>query len=123
MDDPLLDDDLSAKDDKPILLFSPWIIGVSAALVYVALVFKLMHWPFNALMLMIGSGLPSGHAVYRIFMLENTPVERAMRAFIPTLAICILFFWMQYTPTAFLFFLGAAIVGAAIDRSSLKRRV
>ena len=123
MDEPMLDEDLSEKDLKPISLFALKILAISAFLVCVALLFRLSQWPGSALMLMVGSGLASGHAIFRVIKLVNTPVERAMRLFIPILATSILFFWMQFTLVAFWFFLAAAIVDASIDHVALKKRL
>lgn len=120
MEGPLLDDELSEKDRKPITLFSPRILAISAGLLCFGLLFKVSHWPGYALMIMVGSGFASGHASFRAIILKNSPVERAMRAFIPLLALCILFFWLQFTLTAFWFFLGSGIIGAALDYYAIR---
>jgi len=121
MSEPLLDDDFSQKDEPPIRLFSTSMLVTSAVLLFLGLIFKIQHWPMNALMILVGSGLASGNGTYRAIALQNNPVERAMRLFVPILALCILFFWLQYTLAGFAVFFVAAIIAAAIDHTKINK--
>ena len=122
MEGLLLDDEIGEKDATPISLFSSKILAISAGILCFGLLFKIQHWPFNSIMIIAGTGVASGHAAYRVLVLRSTPVERAMRVFIPLGAVCILFFWLRYTLTAFWFFLGSSIIGAVVDYFGLRNR-
>lgn len=122
MNDPLLDEEFSEKDQRPIGLFSTRIMVVGCLLLSLGLVFKIQHWPMQAFMILGGCGLASGSSAYRALAIQNTPVERAMRLFIPILTVCILFFWLQYTLVGFGLFTVSAIIASILDYTAIKRR-
>lgn len=100
----LLDNPISEKTIR----IAYWPLAISIPFLFIGLTFKVMHWPFGAILILLSSGAISAFSFSKVFFITKTKN-------IPLLLLSVLgVFWIIYLSFGILFKNGAPFNGTGL---------